>query len=270
MPRKPGPKRIAFAVSSTDGRLDLCDAIGEAAYEPAVTPLVFGNGAVPLFDPEFFPENPAQSMATANPYFPLVPGLRWVYELREGDELVEQVITVVEEEVKSIGGVNCITIRDIAREGDSEDAPILEDTDDWYAQDLAGNVWYCGEISQNFEIAEDDPDPRPELVEVEGSWKGFRDHAQPGIIMLADPAVGDVYRQELSLANAEDAAEVVSVTESAVVPVAACNGTCVVTFDFTPLDPEALEYKYYAPGVGLMLEVDIESGDRLELVEFNG
>ena len=88
--------------------------------------------------------------------------------------------------------------------------------------------------------------------------------------MLADPAVGDVYRQELSLGNAEDAAEVVSVTDSESVPVADCDGTCVVTFDFTPLDPEALEYKYYTPGVGLMLEVDIESGDRLELVEFNG
>ena len=39
------------------------------------------------------------------------------------------------------------------------------------------------------------------------------------------------------------------------------------TRDWTPIEPEVLEYKYYAPGIGVVLEVDPESGERVELVE---
>ena len=267
--REEGIEASALCADQLEARRELCAAIGEGVYEPEVTPLVIGGTMIPLFIPDNFPEDPAQTLATANPYFPLVPGMERVYELRDdGGELVEQIILTVEEEVKNIGGVNCLTLRDVVREGDEPDDPVIEDTDDWYAQDLDGNVWYCGEIAQNFEIFEEDPDPQIELVDVEGSWKGFRDFAKPGIIMLAVPMVGDVYRQELALGNAEDAAEVISTSASESVPAASCTADCVLTKDFTPIDPEVFEYKYYAPGVGPILEIDPETGERLELVTF--
>jgi hypothetical protein len=128
--------------------------------------------------------------------------MRWLYESED-----ETIDLEVLDEVKLIGGVECRTIRDVVTEEiDGVDVPV-EDTDDWYAQDLEGNVWYCGEIAQNFEFVEEDG--VAELVDLDGSWKGFRDGAKPGIIMFADPEVGTVYRQEVAWTEAEDAAEIV-------------------------------------------------------------
>jgi hypothetical protein len=79
--------------------------------------------------------------------------------------------------------------------------------------------------------------------------------------------VGDAYRQEVSLGDAEDVAEVISITGSESTPGASCDGTCLVTRDFTPLEPGVEETKYYAPGVGLILEVGMD-GSRTELVEY--
>ncbi len=90
---------------------------------------------------------------------------------------------------------------------------------------------------------------------LEGSWKSGEDGAKPGIIMKASPEVGDVYRQEFFLGDAEDLAEVISLTGDEEAPAAACDGQCVVTRDFTPIEPGHEEHKHYAPGVGLILEV---------------
>ena len=135
---------------------------------------------------------------------------------------------------------------------------MVEDTLDWYAQDKQGNVWYFGESTQELE------DGR--AVTVEGSWQAGVDGASPGIVMKAHPASGDVYRQEFLLGSAEDLAEVVSLAGSASVSAASCHGTCVVTHEFTPVEPELNERKYYAPNVGFILEVDLRTGDRSELV----
>jgi hypothetical protein len=183
-----------------------------------------------------------------------------VYE--GGDETVTVSVT---EKTKLIEGVTCLVVNDLVE----EDGAPVEDTDDWYAQDLDGNVWYCGEIARNFEVFEGDNPEEAELVDIEGSWKAGRDGAQPGIVMLASPQAGDVYRQEVALGEAEDAARVISTTGSASVPAASCDSDCVLTRDFTPLEPDARERKFYAPGVGLIVERDLVSGDRVELVEFS-
>ena len=235
-----------FCVEQYEARLALCGALGEARYDPKFNPAKFVD---PLeigvsVDP--------------NPYFPLEQGRQWVYE--GGEEVITVTVT---DRTKLIGGVICVVVNDRVE----EDGVVIEDTDDWYAQDKTGNVWYCGEIARNFEFFEEDSDPVSELVDIEGSWKAFRDFAKPGILMLASPQVGDVYRQEMALGDAEDAAEVLSIDASEAVPAAFCDGNCVVTGDFTPLEPDAYEFKYYAPGVGFMLEVDPETGERLELVE---
>jgi hypothetical protein len=231
-----------------DARLDLCEVLGEDRYDPEfdpadfVDPLEIGGAVEP------------------NPYFPLIPGTRWVYE--GGDETVTVSVT---EKTKLIEGVTCLVVNDLVE----EDGAPVEDTDDWYAQDLDGNVWYCGEIARNFEVFEGDNPEEAELVDIEGSWKAGRDGAQPGIVMLASPQAGDVYRQEVALGEAEDAARVISTTGSASVPAASCDSDCVLTRDFTPLEPDARERKFYAPGVGLIVERDLVSGDRVELVEFS-
>jgi hypothetical protein len=224
--------------AQSKARLQVCKALGEAPYDPPIDPSMFVD--------------PAQIGKTVvpNPYFPLVRGRTWVYK---GD--TETTTVTVTEDTKMILGVTCAILHDVVE----DNGEVIEDTKDKYAQDIDGNVWYFGEISQQFEDGE--------LVSIEGSWTAGVDSAKAGIIMKAAPAVGDVYRQEFSLGNAEDIGEVLSLTGSATVPAAACNGNCLVTKDFTPLEPDVSEHKYYAPGVGLILEVDPGTGDREELVE---
>ncbi len=225
-------------------RLELCSAIGEEAFDPA-------------FDPAGFVDPTAIGVTvTANPYFPLKRGRSWVYE---GDG--ETITVTGRDETKLIAGVTCLVVNDRVE----EDGDVIEETDDWYAEDLLGNVWYCGEIARNFEIAEGKDSP--ELADLDGSWKSFRDFARPGIIMQAVPEIGMIYRQGFALREAEDVAQIVLLNGSARVPAASCFGDCLVTRDFTPIEPDVEEYKYYAPGIGLVLEVG-QDGSRVELVQF--
>ena len=237
----------------------LCGAIGGGAYDPPfgtdfatdfVDPLQIG-GAIP-----------------PNVYLPLVPGAMWTYESSfvddEGESVTETIEVTVTSETKQIEGITCITVRDVVR----EDGVLIEDTDDWLAQDITGNVWYCGEIAENFESFEGDDPDLPELVDIDGSWKSGRDGARAGILMPAVAAPGEVIRQEVAWREAEDVMEIVSVTGSESTPGGGCAGDCVVTLDFTPLDPGVEEYKYYAPGIGLILEVDDE-GNRVELMSYS-
>jgi len=122
----------------------------------------------------------------------------------------------------------------------------------------------------------------PELVEIEGSFKAGRDRDKPGIIFLASPKPGDVYREEFSLGNAEDDTEVLS-TDYAFgrdteldhfVPQQLaerfCAGDCVVTKNFSLLEPGVVSRKYYARGIGVFLEVeDVENGGTTQLVNCN-
>ncbi len=222
-------------------RQEVCDALGEAPYDPEIDPANFVD-----------PDDIGDSVAP-NPYFPLTAGLVRIYE--GGNETITVTNTG---DTKEILGVTCAVVRDVVQ----EDGEIIEDTLDWYAQDKEGNVWYFGEIALNFEDGQ--------LTDIEGSWTAGVEGAKAGIIMKAEPAVGAVYRQEFSLGDAEDMGEVLSTTASASVPApgASCDGNCVLTRDWTPLEPDVEEHKTYAPGVGPILEVDLETGERVELVEF--
>ena len=228
-------------------RQSVCKSLGEAAYEPAFRRANFVSAA--------------EAAAKPNRYFPLLPGMRQVY--RGGGET--SVIEVLDD-IKHIAGVECRTVHDTVSHRIGGVDYILEDTFDWFAQDKLGNVWYCGEISSSYDYIP--ADRARELRDIHGSWKALRAGAQPGIVMYAHPKVGKVYRQEFDVGNAEDVARVVSITKSATATVGSCRGNCVVTRDYTPLSPGSDEFKVYAPGFGLLQEIDAESGEvTLELVE---
>jgi hypothetical protein len=134
----------------------------------------------------------------------------------------------------------------------------VEDTYDWYAQDGEGNVWYLGEETAEYENGE--------LVSTAGAWEGGVDGALPGLIMEAAPRVGDVYRQEFYPGEAEDLAEVVRSGVREDVDYGSF-GDLIVIKEWNPLQAEVVEEKYYATGVGLVLETTIEGGsERIELV----
>ena len=200
-----------------------------------------------------------------NPYFPLVQGAEWVLEgtFEEDGEMVTETITItVTDRIKLIDGVRCLVVSDIV----VIDGELIEDTNDWFAQDNDGNVWYCGEEVKDYETFDGDVPAIPELVAIDGAFKAGLNGDEAGILVPFTPVVGDVIRQEVSFANAEDVIEILALDGDESVPAADCNNNCLVTFDFSPLDPEAQENKYYVPGVGKILEIDLETGDRFELI----
>jgi hypothetical protein len=217
-----------------EARRDLCDALDEDVYSPVL--------------------DPADFVATIdNPYAPFAPGNEWVYE-KDGQEGLERVEVEVLEETKTILGIEATVVQD----REFQDGVLVEDTQDWLAQDMDGNVWYLGELSLSFEGGV--------LAGLGGSWEAGVDGAKPGLWMKGAPAVGDFYRQEFLLGEAEDAVEVLSLSEAVSVPEGDFTD-CLQTRDFTPLEPDGAEHKFYAAGVGLVLELDLESGERLELIE---
>jgi hypothetical protein len=243
-----------------EARGDLCEALDEEYYAPVINPADFVD-----------PADIGGSVA-ANPYFPMVPGNMWTYKTRV-DGMVTETITVevLAGETITIEGVECVVVHDIVYEGDIIDPDaIIEDTYDWYGQKTDGTIWYFGEFSLAREDCEPD-DVCEGLFTEDGSWKSGYDGGKAGIIMFADPSMefGTVFRQEISLGNAEDAAEVISFgVESVTVPAGTFSTDVLVTLDFTPIDPAATENKYYAPGVGTVLEVGFEDGIATgELVE---
>jgi hypothetical protein len=191
-----------------------------------------------------------------NRYWPMPVGARWV--MRETDEQghEQNVEITVTAETRLVNGVEARVVHDRV----TEDGEMVEDTYDWYAQDDDGNVWYLGEDTKEYEDGK--------VVSTAGSWEAGVDGAQAGIAMPARPEPGLTYRQEYYEGEAEDAATVLSLDERADVPAGSFTGL-LLTKDFTPLDPEVLEYKLYAPGVGPVLVLGVSGGGgREELVDY--
>jgi hypothetical protein len=192
-----------------------------------------------------------------NPFWPMTPGNRWVYRETdpEGGEL--RVEVTVTEDTKTILGIEARVVHDVV----TEDGELVEDTYDWYAQDAAGNVWYLGEDTKEYENGK--------VKTTEGSWEAGVDGAQPGILVPINPRPGMTYRQEYLEGEAEDAAEVLSVDEQVTVPYGSFDRV-LMTKDYTPLDPDLLEHKFYARGVGPVLALTLAGGsDREELLRFD-
>ena len=190
-----------------------------------------------------------------NPYLPFLPGSRWVYE-GTGEDATERIEVEVLDERREVFGVSAVVVSDRV----FDDGELIEDTEDWYAQDRDGNVWYLGERTAEYENGE--------VSTTAGSWEAGVDGALPGIVMPATPEPGTAYRQEFYAGEAEDLAEVLRTGESASVP-AGSFADLVTIREWNPLEPEVVEEKSFAPGVGLVLETVTAGGTGgMELVEF--
>jgi hypothetical protein len=194
-----------------------------------------------------------------NRYWPMSPGSRWVFSETDTKGTREKVVVEVTGRTKTIAnGVEARVIRDTV----TENGVPVEITDDWYAQDKDGNVWYLGEYVTNYENGK--------VVDHSGSFEAGVDGAQAGIAMPADPKPGLSYRQEYYEGEAEDRGAVITVGQERVnVPYGFFNKDVLMTRDIVPLEPKVQELKFYAPGVGPLLSIHTDSpGGRSELVSY--
>ena len=176
-----------------------------------------------------------------NRWFPLVPGMTWEYRgVKDGQPSRE--IMVATSQTKTIQGVPCTVVSDkLYLSGALE-----ERTLDYYAQDKDGNVWYFGE-----DTAELKPDGS--VKSTEGTWLSGRDGAEAGIFMAADPLLGQSFRQEYYKGQAEDHFRILSLSEQVKTP-GATSDQAMLTMEWTPLEPNVVDHKYYVQGIGTVLE----------------
>ena len=198
--------------------------------------------------------NPTNFTTTIdNKYFPLKPGTTFVYQGKKQGATMRDVMAVTHD-TKQIMGVKTVVVNDRVWENGN----LSEQTYDWYAQDKRGNVWYFGENSKEFKNGK--------VSSTGGSWTAGKTGAKPGVIMQAQPKVGETYRQEYYKGEAEDMAKVLDLNGSTKVPYGSFNHV-LVTNEWTPLEKGVAEHKYYAPGVGNVKEAATKGPpETLELV----
>jgi hypothetical protein len=199
-----------------------------------------------------------------NLFLPMAIGATYVYRAEDEDGVVLNEITQTSQ-TKVILGVTTTVVHDVEFllvEGVG--SIVTEETFDWIAWDNSGNVWYFGEDTTEYLY-----DENWNLIGTtkEGSWQAGVDGAKPGILMLADPAPGDSYRQEFFEGVAEDTAKVLNLNGSVSVEYGDFHDV-LKTKEWTPLEPGAVEHKFYAADVGLVFIEQLKGKTvRVELVD---
>jgi len=233
------------AQSGLKDAFDQCNA--QLSARQQICQFLGGKG----WDPEINRANFSTNID--NPYFPLKPGTTYEYQAHTADGLITNFVRVTHK-TKVILGVTCVEVHDTVFLNGQK----TEDTLDWYAQDQEGNVWYFGEDSEDL--------TNGRVSSLQGSWTAGVHGAEPGIIMEAHPKVGDAYRQELLLNQAEDFARVLSLDKSIKVPVGSFDN-CLETTESSGVEPDAVEFKFYAPGIGVVFDNDVSGKEKDSLVK---
>ncbi len=115
-----------------------------------------------------------------NPWLPLRPGQRWVFEgitVEDGEEIPHRVEFHVTDLTKMIDGIESIVMWDL----DFSEGVLVEAELAFFAQDDAGNVWHMGEYPEEYEGGRIIDNP---------SWFAGLEGALAGYQMLANPQPG--------------------------------------------------------------------------------
>jgi len=213
--------------------------------EPVIDPGDGGQYSVAL--------DPADFVADIdNPWMPFIQGHRWLYRV-DGGQRIEVVVT---HQTRTILGITATVVRDTETQGGQP----VEDTFDWYAQDRDGNVWYLGEDTKEYKNGQ--------VVSTAGSWEAGVDGALAGVIMRADPRVGDAYRQEYDRGQAEDMAKVLRTGASERVPFRTFEGL-LVTQEWSPFGAQGGGGEVLRQGIRPVLEKTVRGGlGRTELLSY--
>jgi hypothetical protein len=214
---------------------------------------VAAGGAAPRVDPREAPYYDPAHFTTRidNAWFPLKPGITYVYRGVETDGHTRDVFTVTRQTI-TIAGVECRVVHDEV----FLDGVLQETTRDYYTQDVDGNVWYFGEDTAEL-------DKNGHVTSREGTWRTGRDGAEAGIFMEANPQVGHTFQQEFLRGHAEDHLQMLSLTKEVQVPYGhfgrnPLRQSVLLTKEWTPLEPRIIDHKYYVRGIGEVRETTVK------------
>ena len=201
--------------------------------------------------------NPSDFVARVdNPWFPLQPGSEYRYTgLKDGMKTVD--VVTVTDRTKRILGVETTVVHDVV----SVNGRPEEVTNDFYAQDREGNVWYFGEATREL-------DRHGNTISTEGSFQAGVKEARVGVLVPGHPKVGQTGRQEFRRGQAEDHFKVLDLNATVAVPFVSSHHA-LRTMEWTPLEPRVLDNKYYVRGIGTVREIAVKGPtERLRLVSF--
>jgi hypothetical protein len=180
-----------------------------------------------------------------NSYFILEPGYQVILEgVEEGEKL--QLVMSVLNETKIINGVETRVVEEKETEGGN----LVEVSRNYFA--ICGptnNAIYFGEDVDMYEDGK--------LIDHEGAWLSGENGSKAGVIMPGKVEVGLKYYQEIAPGIAEDRAEIVSVNDTLETPAGKFNQV-LKTEETNPLKPGEKEFKFYAPGIGLIQDEAIK------------
>ncbi len=184
------------------------------------------------------------SSTGGNQYFILEPGYRLTLEGLEDEDTIRLEITVLNQ-TRMIGNVETRVVE----ERETANGELIEISRNFYALcRQTSSVFYFGEETDIYEEGE--------IVSHSGAWRADSGNAEAGLMIPGIVLLGASYYQEMAPGVAMDRAEIVSIAETLTTP-AGTFENCLKTEETTPLEPKAKEYKYYAPGVGLIKDGDL-------------
>jgi hypothetical protein len=182
----------------------------------------------------------ADSILIDNPWLPLTPGTRWVYE---GDATIDdqrikrRVVFYATDLAKVIGTIRTRVMYELDYdEGDLVEAELV-----FIAQADDGAVWQLGQYPEEYEDGTFVDAP---------AWIHGYEGALAGIWIQAEPGPGLSYAQGWGPAVGwTDRAKVFEMGSKTCVP-AGCYEDVLVIDEFNPEEPDAHQLKYYARDVG--------------------
>jgi hypothetical protein len=180
-----------------------------------------------------------------NSYFILEPGYQVTLVGEEDGEELQLVMTVLNE-TKVVNGIETR----IVEEKETEGGNLVEVSKYYFAIcKPSNNAIYFGEDVDMYDNGK--------VMNHEGSWLAGQNDAKAGLIIPGKVDVGMKYYQEIAPGVAEDRAEIVSVTDVLETP-AGVFKQVLKTEETNPLKPDEKEYKFYAPGIGLIQDEAIK------------
>jgi len=141
----------------------------------------------------------------------------------------------------------------VVEERETKNGKLIEVSRNFFAiSRRTKDVFYFGEEVDMYKDGQ--------VVSHAGSWLSGVTGAKFGLMMPGTVSLNARYYQELAPRVAMDRATIVGVSETVKTPAGEFTN-CVKVKETTPLEPFTAEYKYYAPGIGMVQDGALQVGE---------